>query len=241
MLYQYNNLYFFWFENGASNITFLEYSKGLIAFDSSLYPKKFNEMTEIIEDKTGKKLKNIYLTHYHPDHSFGAIFNKKNLHITMSDLTFKYLTNFTENQLREISKLSDFNFSDININFENKNIELFTNTNYNIIDDIIVSSKIVGGHTTDSTIYMLKPMNVLISGDLIFSKVHSELYNSNIDLWVNTLESLKKINFKKIAPGHGKPGESDLIKLQLDYLFSDNDRRLKDDRFKNYLLNKIIL
>lgn len=37
-----------------------EYSDGLIAFDSSLYPQKFEEMTSIVEQKTSKVLKNFY-------------------------------------------------------------------------------------------------------------------------------------------------------------------------------------
>ncbi len=60
MFESYDNVYNFWFENGASSVTFLEYDDGLTAFDSSLYPRKFEDMVKIVEERTSKKLKKVF-------------------------------------------------------------------------------------------------------------------------------------------------------------------------------------
>ncbi len=58
MFERHDSVYNFWFENGGQAVfIFFEYSDGLIAFDSSLYPQKFEEMTSIVEQKTSKVLK----------------------------------------------------------------------------------------------------------------------------------------------------------------------------------------
>ena len=66
MFERHDSVYNFWFENGASSVYFFEYSDGLIAFDSSLYPQKFEEMTSIVEQKTSKVLKKIFLPTFIP-------------------------------------------------------------------------------------------------------------------------------------------------------------------------------
>ncbi|SDC08195.1 MBL fold metallo-hydrolase [Geotoga petraea] len=240
MLDKSENASIFWFENSASNVIFLEYNDTLICFDSSLYPSKFEEMKDLMESKTGKKLGKIFLTHWHPDHSFGAIFSDSNIEIVMNYSTYDILSNLDKKYLKNISKQADFNFSFLNNHLNDKKLDLFEKTNHFVFDNQIVSANKIGIHTTDSTIYFIKPINLLISGDLIFSKSHPEKMISEDNIWKNFLDELA-INFdiKKITPGHGKPGDISLLKEQIEYLsFSKEERKTK---FKDYQLTDLVI
>jgi glyoxylase-like metal-dependent hydrolase (beta-lactamase superfamily II) len=240
MLDKYENSSIFWFENSASNVLFLEYNDSLICFDSSLYPKKFNEMKDLMESKTGKKLDKVFLTHWHPDHSFGAIFSDANVEIVMNYSTYEIMSNLDKNYLKNISKIADFNFSFLNNHLNDKKLDLFEKTNHFVFDNQIISANKIGIHTPDSTIYYIKPINLLISGDLIFSKSHPEKMLSEEIVWKNFLNELS-INFdiKKITPGHGKPGDINILNEQIDYLNVPKNQR--KGNFKDYLLNDLII
>ncbi|BBE32155.1 MBL fold metallo-hydrolase [Tepiditoga spiralis] len=240
MLEQYNNIHVFWFENGASNVTFLETKNELIAFDSSFYGSKFDEMTNIMEEKTSKKLKKVFITHFHPDHSFGCLTSKKNFEIIMNIKTFSNLNNLTSKYLEDVSEISGYNCTNIKNKLNLKNIEIFEDTFFKVIEDTIISGKNVGGHTNDSTIYMLKPLNYLISGDLVFSRVHTEFLNENIDLWIKILKRLQTMNINKISPGHGIPGDIKLIKNQIEYLNSYKKNRNLKNLYYDYVLSEIV-
>jgi len=240
MLEQYNNIYVFWFENGASNITFLETKNELIAFDSSFYGSKFDEMTNLIEEKTSKKLKKVFITHFHPDHSFGCLFSKKNFEIIMNMKTFSTLNNLTLEYLKDISELSGCDCTTLKNKLNLKNIEIFEDTFFKVIEDTVISGKNVGGHTNDSNIYILKPLNYLISGDLIFSKVHTEISNGSLDVWINTLITLQTISINKLSPGHGMPGDRGLIKKQIEYLNNYKKNRNLKKLYYDYVLPKLV-
>jgi glyoxylase-like metal-dependent hydrolase (beta-lactamase superfamily II) len=240
MLTQFENVYTFWFENGASNICYFEYEDGLACFDSSLFPEKFEKTLKLMQEKTGKKLKKVFLTHYHPDHSFGAIFSDYKFDLIMNKLTLEKLYSIEKIFLRDLSKTTNFNFSNLHEVLSYKHIELFDSNSFTIFDKTIVSGSLTGGHSEDSSVYILKPLNYLISGDLIFSRVHSEYIDSNISHWNLWLINLKKLNFKKIIPGHGKPGENLLISEQLKYNLDFCAKKDLKKEFPNYSLSEII-
>lgn len=240
MLYTYENTYTFWFENAASNVLFVEYKDSIICFDSTLYPKKFIEMKNLIESKTGKKLEKVFLTHWHPDHSFGAIFSDLNIEIIMNYSVYDILSNINKQYLKNISNKAGVNFNFMKNHLNDKKLDLFEKTNHFVFDNQIVSANKIGIHTPDSTIYFIKPINLLLSGDIIFSLSHPEKMLSEDNTWKNVLNELS-INFdiNKITPGHGKPGDIELLNSQINYLNVKKEDRIK--KYKNYLLPELLL
>jgi glyoxylase-like metal-dependent hydrolase (beta-lactamase superfamily II) len=236
MFENYDNVYNFWFENGASSVTFLEYDDGLIAFDSSLYPRKFEDMIKIVEERTSKKLKKVFFTHFHPDHTFGAVFSKRKFDLYMNKKTLDFLNTLDTTFLKESSKVAEYNFNNFKEALKEKDIVIFENSIFLFLKDQILSAENIGGHTLDSTIYILKPQGYLISGDLVFSKVHAEILNSNVDEWISRLNSLSSLDIETVFPGHGKPGSKKLLREQLTYLKSKKSGEDMEKRHADYSL-----
>ena len=240
MLDKYENTYTFWFENASSNVVFIEYTDSLICFDSSLYPNKFIEMKKIMESKTGKKLDKVFLTHWHPDHSFGAIFSNANIEIVMNYSVYDIISNLNKSYLKDLSSNAGYNFSFIRNHLNDKKLDLFEKTNHFVFDNQIISANKIGIHTPDSTIYFVKPINLLISGDLLFSESHPEKMLSDESVWKKVLNELSiNFNINKITPGHGKPGDIDVLRNQIDYL--NVEKKKRKEKYKNYLLTELII
>lgn len=236
MFESYDNVYNFWFENGASSVTFLEYDDGLTAFDSSLYPRKFEDMVKIVEERTSKKLKKVFFTHFHPDHTFGAVFSKRKFDLYMNKKTLDFLNALDVTFLKESSKIADFNFNNFKEALREKDIIIFENSIFLLLRDQILSAENIGGHTLDSTIYILKPQGYLISGDLVFSKVHAEILNSNVDEWISRLNNLSSLDIETVFPGHGKPESKKVLKEQLTYLKRKKNGENLEKRYADYSL-----
>jgi len=240
MLFKNSNIDVYWFENGASNVTIFETDDRLIAFDSSLYPKKFEEIVNISESKYNKPLTDVFITHYHPDHCFGVLNYTKKINIILSRKTLYSLLALKPEYIKNISKESNYYFSKPKDILDNFNIEIFEETIYKKYGNTVITGQNVGGHTEDSTIYFIKPYNYLVCGDLVFSEVHTEFIDYNIDSWIKILEIISKNKNNIIIPGHGIPGENDIINNQIFYLNSFKENKNMINLFPDYIIPEYI-
>ena len=230
----------FWFENGASNICGLELDDEIVVFDSSLYSKKFEEAIDILQDKYNKKVKKVFLTHYHPDHSFGVIFSKNNLELFMNMETFYCLNSIKKESLKSLSDNSGSDFMNLQQLLTKKKVELFNGNILKSFRNTILNGISVGGHSKDSTIYIIKPDNILISGDLVFSKVHAETQGANIDIWKDLLCKLDTYDIAYVVPGHGTPSGKELLKVQFQYLQDYSNKEKLKKLYSTYLLSDLL-
>ncbi|KLO23493.1 MBL fold metallo-hydrolase [Marinitoga sp. 1155] len=237
-----NKILVFWFENFASNVTAIELNEEVILIDSSLYPEKLKKIIDLVQLRTKKTVKKVFLTHHHPDHSFGAIFYEK-LEIILSEKTLMKLFEYDDNLLKKISEESEFDFSNLQKKLSKCKFNVFRKDNLNTSSKTVISGITLGGHTKDSTIYKIYPENIVITGDIIVSEIHSELNESNIDNWIKILEELKKQEINIIIPGHGRPGDRKLIDNQLNYLktFKTHGKDVLLKQFKDYKYPELLL
>lgn len=61
-----------------------------------------------------------------------------------------------------------------------------------------------GGHTESDAFVYLPEEKIAVTGDLVLSKHHPVLMNSNPKEWLNILEKLARMEIKTIIPGHGE-------------------------------------
>lgn len=74
------------------------------------------------------------------------------------------------------------------------------------------------GHTAGDTVVYLPKEKIVVTGDLMESRV-AYMGDAFFDEWINTLEALKKLDFTLDLPGHGHPfREKELITAFQGYL-----------------------
>ncbi|HOO75496.1 MAG TPA: hypothetical protein PLS66_09390 [Tepiditoga sp.] len=74
----------------------------------------------------------------------------------------------------------------------------------------------------------------------MFSEVHTEFIDYNIDSWIKILEIISKNKNNIIIPGHGIPGENDIINNQIFYLNSFKENKNMINLFPDYIIPEYI-
>jgi len=136
-----------------------------------------------------KNIKQILVTHTHPDHSPGVRLLKKELDIP----AYGMLTNTSKNQ--------DTSFNPERI-LEDE--ELFEEEEYTL--EVVHTP----GHASNHLCFILKEEKFIFTGDHIMngSTVVIGPPDGNMKQYIESLEKLKNYEIEKIAPGHGEVLES---------------------------------
>ena len=130
-------------------------------------------------------IKQILVTHTHPDHSPGVRLLKENLDIP----AYGMLTNFSKNQ--------DQTFSPERILDDG---EVFQEEEFSI--EVVHTP----GHASNHLCFILKEEKLIFTGDHIMngSTVVIGPPDGNMKQYIQSLEKLKDYDIEKIAPGHGE-------------------------------------
>ena len=134
---------------------------------------------------TSKKIKQILVTHTHPDHSPGVRLLKQKLDVP----AFGMLTNTSKNQ--------DTSFSPERILQDG---ELFEEEEYSL--EVVHTP----GHASNHLCFILREEKFIFTGDHIMngSTVVIGPPDGNMKQYIESLEKLKNYEIEKIAPGHGE-------------------------------------
>ena len=130
-------------------------------------------------------IKQILVTHTHPDHSPGVRLLKENLDIP----AYGMLTNSSKNQ--------DQTFSPERILDDG---EVFQEEEFSI--EVVHTP----GHASNHLCFILKEEKLIFTGDHIMngSTVVIGPPDGNMNQYIQSLEKLKEYDIEKIAPGHGE-------------------------------------
>ncbi|HCI28620.1 MAG TPA: MBL fold metallo-hydrolase [Fervidobacterium sp.] len=191
-------------EEAANNVIIIG-KKGVILVDTSLFPEKAKSIAKFIRDLTMKPVQLVFNTHYHPDHTFGN--STFDCPVVAHNLTREKMEMFDKTYFEELG-LEYFELHLPDIIFEDEFV----------FEDNIKIEFIHGpGHTPDSSYVYIPQEDVLITGDTVINSMHPEIVqDSNLNVWIKTLESLPKA--KHVVPGHGDPGDYSSVKKMIEYL-----------------------
>ncbi|ANQ54222.1 lactamase [Thermosipho sp. 1063] len=205
----------------AANSTLIIGKKGTILIDTSLFPKKAMKIKQFSKDISGKDISLVINTHYHPDHTFGN--SAFDCPIVSHKLTREFMKQMDENYLKQL-KLEDIEIKLPNVVFENY---------FEYEDGIKLVIYSGPGHTLDSSYIHIESENIIIAGDTIITDIHPEIVpDSDLELWINTLENMPKVS--NIIPGHGKIGNKEDIDKMIDYL--EKIKQMKSGNINAYKL-----
>jgi len=188
-------------EEGGSNVGIVVGKDSILIVDSTLFPSKFQQILDFCNPLARKPVIGVFLTHYHPDHSFGAM--KSPLEKLVNENTQRVLESLPESYLndlrsrlgssgRELSGLAFERFIKIE---DGSSVDLGSRT---------VRFFHLGGHTPDLTVAYVEDAGVLFASDLLITTVHAEIVeDSDLNAWTEAVERLYDLHIDHLVPGHG--------------------------------------
>lgn len=205
-------------EEGGSNVGIIVGKNSLLIVDSTLFPSKFQQILDFCATLTHKPLIGVFLTHYHPDHSFGVMGHAEIEKLT-SEKTQKILENLPKEYLNDIkSRLGESGKELDRLEFR-----LLRRIKDGATVDLgmrKVRFMNLGGHTPDLTAAYVEDAGVLFASDLMITTVHAEIVeDSDMNAWMKAIEQLSKLRIEYIVPGHGTVAEGKkTLNFTRDYL-----------------------
>ncbi|MBS7669964.1 quinoprotein relay system zinc metallohydrolase 1 [Croceicoccus gelatinilyticus] len=188
------------FANGGAiaNTVIIATNDGTIVVDpgpSLSYGKAIRALAESV---TGKPVIRVYITHLHPDHSFGAgAFDAGIVHALsatrhdlerdgegFSDALFRVLADWMKGTTVVLPQ-GDVTAGKTVIG--GRKLQLFA----------------LGGHSSGDLAILDEATGTLIGGDLVFHDRAPATPHANIDGWLSALDTLEGVPHKLVIPGHG--------------------------------------
>ncbi|PLV56799.1 MBL fold metallo-hydrolase [Thermotoga sp. SG1] len=190
----------------SSNSVLVCGKKVCILIDTTLFPEKARKIEEFAREMLKKEIVAAFNTHYHPDHTFGnEIFER----IIAHSLTRESLSKVDEEYMERIGVKVSIKLPS----------ETFSDRKLYRFGDITVEAVHLGGHTPDSSIFILKNEKIVVCGDLLTTGIHAEIVpDSDLSTWISALEEIEKTGAHYCVPGHGRVGTLQDVKEMKDYI-----------------------
>lgn len=184
----------------------------VVIVDSGMVHSKSADAKKFIEKETGLPILKLIYTHSHGDHVFGAqAFEPVNLYASepMLKRCKENLQNDwkIENLKKRYSMMKDER-PELWESLQTLSIKLpdtVFEDQITIGNNSELTVKLLGGHTSGSSIVISHPHNVVFVGDLIFNGLfpYGGDPSCDPDRWILALEEIHALDHEIIVPGHG--------------------------------------
>lgn len=188
-------------DNGGNivNVAFIDTGDGILVIDTGPSRRYGEALRAVIQQTTGKPVKQVLLTHHHPDHVLG---NQAFADVPIGALagTGKLLKEqgnaMAENMYRLVGDWM-------------RGTEVVLPTQTVEPGELQVGAhrfRLLGlrGHTGADLAILDETSGVLFAGDLVFYERALTTPNSpGLDVWLADLDTLQALPWKLIVPGHG--------------------------------------
>lgn len=192
----------------------------VVIIDAGMIHPKSAETKKFIETETGLSIRKLIFTHSHGDHVFGAqAFQPVNL-IASKPMLIRCKENLQNDWKLEILKKRYSEMKDERPELWEAVQTLSIKLPDTVFEDEItignkseITVKLLGGHTSGSSIVISHPHNAVFVGDLIFNGQfpYGGDPTCDPDRWILALEEIHALEHEIIIPGHGPVcGQSEL-------------------------------
>ncbi|VAW66226.1 MBL-fold metallo-hydrolase superfamily [hydrothermal vent metagenome] len=208
-------------EGFISNAVAVTTPEGIVVIDALGSPSLAWHFLQLLKKVSSKPVVKVIMTHYHADHIYGLqVFKEQGAEILAPAGYLDYLE--SENAR---SRLEERQFSlepwvneDTRLLSADKVID--KNQRFTLGNISFDLNYLGNAHSDGDLSVLIKPDNVLITGDLIFEGRIPFTGSADTRHWLSLLENLKHTKLTALIPGHGpaasKPDQA--IKLTRRYL-----------------------
>ncbi len=208
-------------EGFISNATAVITSEGIVLIDSLGSPSLAQLFLEKLKAISPLPVVKVITTHYHADHIYGLqVFKDQGAQIIAPAGYLDYLdAPSAENRLEE-RRVSLYPWVDENTRLVKADKVIGDNESFSL-GSITFDINFLGtAHSDGDLSVLVKPDQVLISGDLIFEGRVPFTGGADTAHWLSLLKKLQRSNLTALIPGHGAAAKNPdkAIQLTLHYL-----------------------
>ncbi|WP_370599334.1 quinoprotein relay system zinc metallohydrolase 1 [Pseudomonas nitroreducens] len=188
-------------DNGGAivNVAFIDTGDGVLVIDTGPSKRYGEALRVLIQQTTGKPVKRVLLTHHHPDHVLG--------NQAFTDVPIGALAGTGKLLKEQGNAMAENMYRLVGDWMRGTEVVLPTET----VEPGIVQMgshrfRLVGlrGHTGADLAILDETTGVLFAGDIVFYQRALTTPNSpGLDVWLGDLDTLQKLPWKLIVPGHG--------------------------------------
>jgi glyoxylase-like metal-dependent hydrolase (beta-lactamase superfamily II) len=212
--------------NLLPNVGIVEGDDAVLVVDTGMGPANGQRVLEAAQRIGGDRPLYLTLTHFHPEHGFGA-------QSFVEDATILYdrsqAAELAENGQEFVEMFSGFGPEAAELLEE---VELVQpHETYEGKTELDLGGRTVelhefgGAHTRGDQIVLLPAESVLFTGDLVENRFFPILFGdvANGPVWIETLDRLEGLGANTVVPGHGEVGGPELIRDVRAYLVDVRD------------------
>jgi glyoxylase-like metal-dependent hydrolase (beta-lactamase superfamily II) len=193
------------------NTHFIELPTQLIAIDAQ-YTIPYAKQALAYAATLGKPVTRLYVTHYHPDHLMGAAAFGLPIR-SLAEVKAKIEAVGDRVASEEHEKFPDA------IPSRAEKPSIIVTPGSETIEGVNFEFLHIQHAETEHALMIGFPEHrILITQDLIYSRVHVFISDRAFDCWSANLERYKADRYEKILPGHGEPGGTELYDHMEAYL-----------------------
>lgn len=191
------------------NQAFVILEDSVLAFDAGFTILQAKSLDKVIRRLTDKKLRYLVDSHHHSDHIFGNsyFYNK------YSDRGLKIISQSncaSDLKLNGARRLKSYKstpnlrmyLSTLKIQVPNLTYKLDLQIAIEGTDFLFVHPE-SGAHTLGDTLLAMPGKGVMFAGDVLFNSYFPNLQDANLESWIDFLNDIDFITYKKFVPGHG--------------------------------------
>jgi glyoxylase-like metal-dependent hydrolase (beta-lactamase superfamily II) len=192
----------------------LEGEKGLVVIDTQFLLSAAEELIQLAERTTGKKVVLAIVLHPNPDKFNGAaVFNKRGIRVITSAQVLARLP-----AVHELRKTWFYEQFKPDYPADLPHIESFGDRTQSLkVEGLDLKLHVLGKGCSDAHV-VVEYAGHLFPGDLVTNDFHSWLELGYLEEWLATLAQLRALDPEAVHPGRGPSGDAGLITQEQAYL-----------------------
>ncbi|MCX7760167.1 MAG: MBL fold metallo-hydrolase [Hydrogenothermaceae bacterium] len=207
--------------------------EGWVVIDSLSTPELSKEFLSGLQKIKKAPVKYLIITHYHPDHWYGASTFKE---VGSTVIAHKKLNEFYKTPEAKMAvEASNQRFGGIykNVKLIPADIEITSTYDLKVGEYNLSIIPTAPAHTDNDIVVLVKGENILFVGDLVYLNriPFAGDRGASVKNWLKILKDMENLNPKIILGGHNQPMDITAIKFTYDYLNYTREtvKKLKDD------------